>query len=221
MKCLLIIPSWIPEDIFPADTAGSQINYWQPLGTLYVASSLIKAGHDVRFLDGSFMSHAEIIDEAASFNPAFIGIYSTTFGWKRAVRTACDLKRTVQDVFITAGGPFPIAMQEECLKDSDCFDAVVTGEGEITVVQMLHRLSQGGTLEGVEGVVYRNGNEIVRNRRRPLIEDIDSLPFPARELLGNAWDYIPPPAMYKRKPVAVIMTARGCSRRCIFCFLPQ
>jgi radical SAM superfamily enzyme YgiQ (UPF0313 family) len=51
-----------------------------------------------------------------------------------------------------------------------------------------------------------------------LITDLDSLPFPARELLGDDMDYIPPPATYKRKPVAVIMTARGCNRKCLFCF---
>ena len=51
MKCALVIPSWIPEEIFSSKTAGSQINYWQPLGTLYVASSILKSGHDVIFLE--------------------------------------------------------------------------------------------------------------------------------------------------------------------------
>ena len=83
---------------------------------------------------------------------------------------------------------------------------------------MLDRLSQGKSLAGVEGVVFRQGQEIIKNPPRPLITDLDSLLFPARELLGDAKDYIPPPATYKRKPVAVIMTARGCNRRCIFCF---
>ena len=63
MKCALIIPSWVPEDIFSSKTAGSQINYWQPLGTLYVASAMIKAGHDVRFFNGAFMPHADILRE--------------------------------------------------------------------------------------------------------------------------------------------------------------
>lgn len=48
--------------------------------------------------------------------------------------------------------------------------------------------------------------------------DLDSLPFPARELLGDPNRYIPPAATYKRKPVAVVTTSRGCDRRCIFCF---
>jgi radical SAM superfamily enzyme YgiQ (UPF0313 family) len=218
MKCALIIPSWLPEDIFSSKTAGSQINYWQPLGTLYVASSLLKEGHDVRFLNGAFLSHEEILDNISKFRPEFIGIYSTAFGWGKAVRTARDLKRALHDVFITVGGPYPVAMQEKCLEDSNDIDAVVTGEGELTVPELVDRLSQRCGLEGVEGVVFRSRDEIIKNPPRPLISDIDSIPFPARELLGSARDYIPPPATYKRKPVAVIITARGCSRRCIFCF---
>lgn len=218
MRCALIIPSWRPEDIFSSKTAGSQINYWQPLGTLYVASSLIKAGHEVRFLNGAFMRHEEILKEVSLFKPHFVGIYSTTFGWRRALKTASDIKNLDHGIFVTVGGPYPIAMQEGCLKDSHNIDAVVTGEGEITVVEMLMRLSEGKGLEGVEGVVYRDKDEIIKNPPRPLITDLDSIPFPARELLGDADRYIPPPATYKRRPVAVIITARGCNRRCIFCF---
>ncbi|MEW6601880.1 MAG: radical SAM protein, partial [Nitrospirota bacterium] len=120
--------------------------------------------------------------------------------------------------FIAAGGPYPIAVQEKCLSDSPDLDAVVTGEGEITMVEMMDRLSRGKSLEGVEGVVFRINGKIIKNPPRPLITDVDSIPFPARELLGDAMSYIPPPATYKRKPVAVMITARGCNRRCIFCF---
>ncbi|MEN8263145.1 MAG: radical SAM protein [Nitrospirota bacterium] len=220
MKCALIIPSWVPEEIFSSKTAGSQINYWQPLGTLYVASSLMKAGHDVRFLNGSFMSHAGIIAEVSRFKPDIVGIYSTTFGWKKAIFTAEEIRKAgVQPrPYIVAGGPYPIAMQEKSLESTSDIDAIITGEGEITMVEVIEKLSQGKSPEGVEGVIFRIQDNIIKNPPRPLITDIDSLPFPARELLGDAKDYIPPPATYKRKPVAVIMTARGCNRRCIFCF---
>ena len=220
MKCALIIPSWIPEEIFSSKTAGSQINYWQPLGTLYVASCLLRAGHDVKFLNGAFMTHDNIMDELSIFGPDIIGIYSTTFGWKKAVFTAAEIrKRRFQTrPYIVAGGPYPIAMQEKCLDDSVDIDTIVTGEGEITMVELTKRLSEGKSLENVDGLVFREGGRIFKNPPRPLIEDVDSLPFPARELLGDAMDYIPPPATYKRKPVAVIMTSRGCNRRCIYCF---
>jgi anaerobic magnesium-protoporphyrin IX monomethyl ester cyclase len=218
MKCALIIPTWIPEEIFSSKTAGSQINYWQPLGTLYVASSLLQAGHDVKFLNGAFMAHDEIMKNLSVFKPEIVGIYSTTFGWNKAVFTASEIRKKLKNVFITVGGPYPVALQEKCLDDSLDIDAVVTGEGEITMVEMIERLKKGKSLEGVEGIAYRDEMGIKKNPARPLITDVDSIPFPARELLGDAMDYVPPPATYKRRPVAVIMTSRGCNRRCIFCF---
>jgi radical SAM superfamily enzyme YgiQ (UPF0313 family) len=220
MKCALIIPSWVPEEIFSSKTAGSQINYWQPLGTLYIASSLLKSGHEVRFFNGAFMAHEKIMRELASYQPEVVGIYSTTFGWKKAKFTAEEIRKGGVDTqpYIITGGPYPIAVQEKCLNDSSDFDAVVTGEGELTMVEILERLSHRKSLDGVKGLVFRKNGEIIKNPPRPLITDVDALPFPARELLMDAMDYIPPPATYKRKPVAVIMTARGCNRNCLFCF---
>lgn len=218
MKCALIIPPWVPEDIFPAKTAAAQINYWQPLGTLYVASSLMKAGHEVKFLNGAFLSKIDIMSSLAEFQPQFIGIYSTTFGWKKAVETAQAIKASQPDVFIVVGGPYPIAMREQCLQDAAAIDAVVTGEGEATVVEITERLSRGYGLHGVKGVIFRSGTGNIVNPDRPFNRDLDSLPFPARELLGGTDSYIPPPATYKRKPVAVIITSRGCNRHCLYCF---
>ncbi|MEF9427605.1 MAG: cobalamin B12-binding domain-containing protein, partial [Candidatus Mariimomonas ferrooxydans] len=71
MKCALIIPSWVPEDIFSSKTVSSQINYCQPLGTLYVASSILKAGHNVMFINGAFMTHSEILEEVSDYKPDF------------------------------------------------------------------------------------------------------------------------------------------------------
>ncbi len=219
MRCALVVPAWVPEDIFPVETAGSQINYWQPLGILYVAASLRAAGHDVRFLDGSFLTHGAILARLRAFDPGFVGIYSTTFGWPKALATAADVKRLIPGAFTCAGGPYPIAAQDRCLRAAGAhFDAVVTGEGERTAVELVARVEAGRDLAGVLGVVFRRGDEIVKNPARPPEENLDGLPFPARELLGDAARYLPPPATYRRKPVAVMMTARGCSRGCIFCF---
>ena len=219
MKCALVIPSWIPEDLFPTKTAGSQINYWQPLGTLYVASSLINNGHDVRFFNGAFMSHQEIMQQLQSFAPDFVGLYSTTFGWPRAVSTAKAIKDLNNSIFICVGGPYPTAVAEHCLSDcNNCIDAVIYGEAEATAPEMVNALENNQPLANIPGIVFRNTDQIVKNQPRPLIEDLDSLPFPARYLLGEAeQNYLPPPATYKRTPVAVIITSRGCNRRCIYC----
>lgn len=218
MRCALVVPSWVPEEIFSSKTAGSQINYWQPLGTLYVAASLLKAGHEVRFLNGAFMKQGEILEELKGYGPEFVGLYSTAFGWDKARKAAEDIKGLLNRVFIAVGGPYPIAAKGQCLRDEPHIDAVITGEGEFAAVEMLERLQGGRGLEGVEGVAHRANGSVVENPPRPLITDLDSLPFPARELLGDATRYIPPPATYRRRPVAVMITSRGCNRRCIYCF---
>lgn len=219
MRCALIIPAWVPGEIFSSKTVGSQINYWQPLGTLYVASCLLQAGHEVKLFNGAFMTHEEILRKVGEYRPGFAGIYSTAFAWPKAAKTADDLKRLDRRMFTCAGGPYPIAARGDCLSQAgEGLDAVVTGEGEWSVLELVERLERGKTPWGVQGVVFRERGEIVENPPRPLIADLDSLPFPARELLGDANRYIPPPGTYRRKPVAVMITARGCDRRCLFCF---
>ncbi|MBF0505736.1 MAG: radical SAM protein [Nitrospirae bacterium] len=220
MKCALVVPAWVPQEIFSSKTASSQINYWQPLGTLYVAAVLRQAGHEVRFFNGAFLTHNAICAGLREFNPGFIGLYSTTFGWEKAKKAAQDFKMMLgKQVFICAGGPYPIAAQEKCLEDAGAsMDAIITGEGEYSTLELIERLESGNGLEGIRGVVYNSAGGIIKNQPRPLISDLDAIPFPARDLLGDAGLYIPPPATYKRKPVAVLMTSRGCNRNCIYCF---
>ena len=218
MRCLLVIPAWRPEEIFPSRTAGAQLNYWQPLGTLYVAASLQRAGHEVRLANGAFLSHAAILEEVSGFQPQWVGVYATAFGWSGAARTAADVKARRPGTFVCVGGPYPVAVHERCLAESPAFDAAVTGEGERTAVEMVDRLARGEALGGVQGLAFRDGDSIRVNAARPFAQDLDELPFPDRTLLGEANRYLPPPAMYRRKPVAVVLTSRGCNRQCIFCF---
>jgi hypothetical protein len=84
MRCALIVPPWRPGDIFPAGTVGSQLNYWQPLGVLYIAAALRSAGHEVRFLDGSFLDEESIAADLKQWRPGWIGLTATTFGPPRA-----------------------------------------------------------------------------------------------------------------------------------------
>lgn len=220
MKCALVIPSWRPEEIFSAKTASSQINYWQPIGTLYVASSLINAGHDVEFINGAYLSSHEILSRIKSSRPRAVGLYATAFGWPKAMAAASEIKSIDPSIYVFAGGPYPIARKSDCLRDETArhMDAVVTGEGDITVPELVDKIALGIPPQGVLGVAYRRNGDVIYNGDRPVITDLDNLPFPARHLLGDSGFYIPPPAMYKRKPVAVMITSRGCNRRCLFCF---
>ena len=215
MKCVLVMPSWLPEDVFPEKTAKVQANYWQPLNLLYMGACLEQEGHEVIFLDGSFLGHDTIIKKIKKFQPGLVGVYSNAFLWQRAEKTASDIKG--EGVHITVGGPYPIALKEKCLADSD-FDSAVVCEGEHAIVEIASKLEKGEALDGVKGAIYRQNGKIIKNPEASLIEDLDSLPFPARHLLENPYLYLPPPGNYKRKPVAIVMTSRGCDMRCIYCF---
>jgi radical SAM superfamily enzyme YgiQ (UPF0313 family) len=218
VKCGLVIPAWAPAEIFPSRTAASQINYWQPIGTLSVAASLRQAGHEVRFFNGAFESREAILRGLAAFAPRVVGLYSTAFGWHKARQAAADVRELLPGALVVVGGPYPTYAGAACLREEPALDAVVVGEGEDAMIEIAARVAQGADLAGIPGVGFRRGAEVVENPPRPPIPDLDRLPFPARDLLGDAGAYVPPPATYRRTPVAVMVTSRGCNRRCIFCF---
>jgi anaerobic magnesium-protoporphyrin IX monomethyl ester cyclase len=134
MKCALVIPAWSPAEIFSSRTAASQINYWQPLGTLYVAASLRAAGHEVRFFNGAFRGREEILRELEAFAPRLVGLYATAFGWHKALQAAGDVRRILPGAFTVAGGPYPSYAGAAGLAEAPALDAVVFGEGEDTMV---------------------------------------------------------------------------------------
>ena len=218
MRIALLMPSWLPEDIFPTKTARSQVNYWQPLGVLYVAASLLEDGHDVRFFDGSFLGHDELMKRVRGYKPEMVGIYSNTPLWKKAKKTAAAVKSLDEDTYVVVGGPYPIAKGETALEECRSIDAAVTGEGERTAVEIARRVEKRENLEGVRGCVYRDNGAVKRNPPMPLIKNLDSIPFPARNLLEDPDLYVPPLGTYKKKPVATVITSRGCDSRCIYCF---
>lgn len=221
MKCSLIFPSWNSYETFSKYTARNQVNFWIPLGISYIAGMLVKEGHEVDLIDGSFHTHEEIMDRVRNFHPSYIGISSTTFGWKGAVRIAGDVKKFHPQIHVSVGGPYPIAKKEEIFNEpgSEYIDSMCFTEGEYVTLEILERIQLGRDLSGVKGTIFRDdgGNIIVNEKRKP-IENLDDLPFPARDLLGDLNKYVSPPGTYKRLPMTTLLTSRGCSNLCIYCF---
>ncbi len=219
MKSMVILPSWKPDDIYPSRVARSAVSYQHPLGLLYIATCIQAAGHEVRLVDGAFWTNAEILGRVRRFEPRFIGLSANASMWSKAVKTAVDIKAINPSIHVTAAGPYPSAVEEQCLADCPALDSIVIGEGEETVPEMIDKLTNGHNLEGVAGTAFRaRDGAIVKNDPRPLIEDLDAIPIPRRELLGDFDKYESPPGSYKRKPIAIVMTSRGCKARCIYCF---
>jgi len=213
----IAIPAWTHQESHPTALRKLGAGFWPPLNLMYLASRLQADGHKVVMLDGGFYTHDALIKEIVSCDPDLIGIYSNTVLWNGSRQTAEDLRALLPGAHITFGGPLPSVIKEEHLAKCPAGDSVVVNEGEETLAEIAGRLAERETLEGVAGSVYRNGEELVRNPERDYIHDLDSLPFPARDLIDHA-DYIPPIGLYTKRPLTTMLTSRGCHHKCIYCY---
>jgi anaerobic magnesium-protoporphyrin IX monomethyl ester cyclase len=178
-----------------------------PLGPAYVAAAARAAGHDVRLLDCTFLSREQALRVALAAGSEVVGIYvmatmredATWFA--RRLRGHCGL--------LVAGGPLPTCEPRSFCRD---FDAVVQGEAEQTLVQLLEAHAAGTPLELVAGASTSGGTAPAR----PAVADLDALPAPARDLLPNA-AYIRRGRRRLGYAVTTVLSTRGCPYDCEFC----
>jgi radical SAM superfamily enzyme YgiQ (UPF0313 family) len=217
LKILLVYPPITLAERYSSDighSGGRQI----PLGVYYLASTVRRAGHEVRVIDGEALelTASDIATEALRYGPDVVGISSTTVAFHRLLETAREIKARLPHIPVVVGGPHVTAVREAVLEHPD-IDIAVLGEGEETLTELLDTLAAGGDLRSVKGLVLRGGDGGVITEARPFIADLDSLPFPAYDLISDLRLYNPPPTNYKKLPVANIITSRGCPNQCTFC----
>ena len=216
MRILLIYP---PNDLMVGE---KQLNHvidtCQPLGLSYIAAVLEKAGYEVRIVDAKVeaLSINEILNKISDFKPRIVGLTSSTSDFCVTRFLAKQIK-SFGDYITIIGGAHVSALPEETIEDG-CFDYGVLGEGERTIVKLADAISHGNKKEvyNIRGIIFRNGSRIVRTSPQDYIEDLDTIPFPARYLLPPFGSY-PYFFYYKSLPVATIVTSRGCPYQCSFC----
>jgi len=190
------------------------------LGLVTLGSALRMAGHRVRIVDASARGWGggQVIDEIKKFQPDVIGLTAVTPSIAKTANLASKIKEVVSSVPIVIGGPHFTAVPQKTLIDNRAFDYGVVGEGETTIVELVDVLAQGNVPSQVPGVVYRENGAIRFAPPRDPIIDLDSLPFPAWDLLdGFPSQYRPALFKYKRLPATHVVSARGCPNNCVFC----
>ena len=193
-----------------------------PLNLCYLAAYARQKHPDAEFkiLDADLrsISHEETVEETASFGPDLIGITSNTCAFDLVTVLTSLLKKRLPEVPIIAGGPHLSALPERSLRESK-LDFVAIGEGELTFEELIGQLKEGKSdWNKINGLAYRDERGAVTiNRPRELIEDLDALPFPARDLIDNAL-YVPPATKRVSPGVNTLIAAsRGCPYNCGFC----
>lgn len=188
-----------------------------PLGLLYLAAAVEKAGYQAKVHDSDLLNSTvdDILNEIKYYRPDFIGIYCNTANYHRVIEYADSIKK-ISTTPICLGGPHPIIEPAEVLINS-AIDYVVLGEGEATIVELLAAILGGKNLRSVKGLGYKNSdNKIIINEMRELIQDLDSLPLPARHLVPIE-KYRPSPHHYLELPMTTMIASRGCPFGCLFC----
>ncbi len=203
-----------------------------PLGLCYLAAVLERAGHRVNIIDGiegairnedGFrrigMSMEELASRVSDSHPDVAGIscmYSLM--WEDVARLSAILKDMIPDTLQVLGGFHPSALPEDSLNTSNA-DCVVVGEGEEAFLELVNSYSGSGDFSRIKGIAFKNKGSIVLNPARPHIQNLDSIPFPARHLI-NMEKYIQigkAPGSQKNRRFTTMLTSRGCPNNCIFC----
>ncbi|HPA44135.1 MAG TPA: radical SAM protein [bacterium] len=191
------------------------------LGILTLAAVVRAGGRRVSVLDASAenLSFQQALNRVEALGPRIVGLSITTLSVLPAQQFAKELKDRRSDLTVLIGGPHATAVPEQTLQSGNHFDVAVIGEGEQTLPDLLGVLIDGGDLSKVRGIVYRDSQgKIIRTENRETIVDLDSLPFPAWDLLsGFPQAYNPPYFKVRRLPSTSLVTSRGCPYTCIFC----
>ncbi len=233
MRVCLVNPPRIQQKLWGKPAA------FQPLDIAYVAAVLEKdhaviiidcpteGWRNLQEIDGVKyrlgLTKEQIADRVRSWKPNLVVITVPFSGWwQTAYEVALAVKGVDKEIKTALIGLHPSAKPQESLAESS-IDFVVIGEPELTVQELANVLEKGNpeNLKKVKGLGLKVEGRVVITSPRPIIEDLDSLPFPARHLLPMKELFAAvkqtPVRGEIRKPCARVLTSRGCPNSCIFC----
>lgn len=212
-----------------------------PLGLAYLAAALRERGADVTVIDAvgeaptrvrPMRQHEHLLryglsdEEIVRRVPPDARIIGVTAmfseEWPLVRDVIRAISKAIPNAVVIAGGEHVTAAPELVLRECDGVVACVLGEGEETIVELVERLADGLPLDGVAGIVYRDGDTIRRTGRRARIRAIDAIAPPAWDLvpmegyLGHRLGY----GVDRGRSVPIVAT-RGCPFQCTFCSSPQ
>ena len=191
------------------------------IGLLLLAAKAREIGYTPEIIESDLegLSPEIVAQRVVDKNPKFVGITLFTVGVFNASIIAKIIKEKNPSIFILVGGPHISSMGYETMQRFPEFDVSVIHEGELILENLLRSIENGDSLEGVHGIMYRDADGSIRKTvPPPSIEELDSLPIPAWDLLPNFPEaYLPAIYDYPRSPVATYSASRGCPFLCEFC----
>ncbi|MFH0771914.1 MAG: radical SAM protein [Candidatus Omnitrophota bacterium] len=192
-----------------------------PLNLGYLCAFLKQNGHEVRVLDLSLKQDIPLFRHIMNmFKPDLIGISAYTPNVLDGFEMI-KLTKIIESKCITVmGGPHSTSIPEDAIEACPELDFVVIGEGEVTLLDLCNILEKGGNVNGVAGLCYRRNGDIIRTQPRSLIEKLDDLPFPDRDIIATSYRRLKifdPNLNLPLNKIMEAITSRGCTDFCNFC----
>jgi anaerobic magnesium-protoporphyrin IX monomethyl ester cyclase len=195
-------------------------NYKLPINLCNLAAMCRERGYVPKIIDlnVAHLSLKELYAEILEFGPQYIGITAFTIDINSASHLAQSIKEVFPDIVIIIGGVHLSSLPERTMRENPHFDYGVVGEGDSTLVELMEALAHNKTkIPTIQGIIFRHAGALVRTSSRGLIKNLDELPFPAYDVIGNLADY--QPSLHRRsdKKSMMVITSRGCPMECTFC----
>ncbi|OGX30472.1 MAG: hypothetical protein A3D27_01735 [Omnitrophica WOR_2 bacterium RIFCSPHIGHO2_02_FULL_46_37] len=194
-------------------------NMWPPMGILYLASYLRTKMPEaqIKITDGCKIGYKNTLEEIKKFNPGIVGIsFLTTLAYG-ASKLAQEVRKAFPSSIVIMGGPHATALPHDTIAASGA-DIAVIGEGEETFYRIVKSISEGRNLReltGLPGICVNVDGKIYQNAPPKFITPLDSIPFPARDLINigsyKGW------YLSKQHPETTMFFSRGCPYNCTFC----
>jgi len=204
------------------DNPNVQNLYGEPIGLESVLASAEKNGHKTKLFlpvkDNLFekKSEEEIVNQILEFKPdvAAFSMYSCQFDFGKSI--AEKIKKKNSKIEIVAGNRHATTNTKEL---DYPFDFYVVGEGENTFVELLHEMENEHNYKKVDGIAFREKEEVVITKPRQFEENLDNLPNALRDkaLLKQTYNGLGLPAASKKPGIAIVEYSRGCPGFCKFC----
>lgn len=194
-----------------------------PLGFGYLAAYIREKIKDCEFkiLDTEVLglNYGQIKEKIIQENPAVVGFTAPTPTMKHVYKITEFIKKEINpNCYVVAGGIHPTVMPQRTLEES-LIDSVVIGEGEITFFELIREIkNRTFKFSDIKGLAWKNKEGVIKiNEPRPLLENLDELPLPARDLYDLSLYFSAPTKKVSDFRVTPILTSRGCAFKCAHC----
>ncbi|MDY6934632.1 MAG: cobalamin-dependent protein [Spirochaetota bacterium] len=216
MKIVLVFPPFYLEPMYSLP----------PLGLVNIATTVAETEHQVVIIDfvlslrnGELSFGKSIYNDCADIilkeKPDLVGFSAQCTTYPPVIQIAKLIKTKSPEILTIIGGHNASFVDHLTLEQYPWIDSIIRGEGEMTFKELTDVYSKLYNLDGVAGVTYRRGDEIIRNTNRDLIQNLDSLSLPD-------YSFIPPLSVYRDayelpRSIAILEVGRGCPHKCIYC----